>query len=276
MNNLTSHHSISTSDKGWTDQELGSAWLEQDFDPATAARNVSGRHCLLILDGHNSHCTYQFCKFAESRNLIVICLPSHTTHALQPCDVAVFGPLLSAWKSIVNRLSSMKTPINKFNFIQYYGEACKSALKEGTIQAAFRKTGIWPLDRNTIPDIAFAPALNMTTQAAQPLSTPLPSLLLELPIRSEGSVSMLLTEVNLNVPKDAAVGTSSSVTSMSSEQSRYLLVGLPPPLASTATRTEMQQQLADLHIIAKTALNQVPSSNLFELGYYNLERGVGV
>lgn len=50
--------SILHSPKGWTDQELGSAWLEHDFEPVTAARNKSGGYQLLILDGHNSHTTY--------------------------------------------------------------------------------------------------------------------------------------------------------------------------------------------------------------------------
>src|SRR5438477_9634339 len=88
--------SISHSPKGWTDQELGSKWLEQDFEPATAKRNTSNGYHLLVLNGHNSHCTYRFCKFAAAHRIIIVCLPSHTTHALQPCDVGVFGPLASS------------------------------------------------------------------------------------------------------------------------------------------------------------------------------------
>jgi hypothetical protein len=67
--------------KGWTDQELGFKWLEQDFKPNTRPETPQ-EYCLLILDGHNSHCTYPFIKFAAQHCIIVICLPSHTTHAL--------------------------------------------------------------------------------------------------------------------------------------------------------------------------------------------------
>jgi hypothetical protein len=74
--------SISISPNGWTDQELGSRWLENDFDPATREK-AAGRYRLLILDGHNSHCTFKFCKYAADNNIIVLCLPPHTTHALQ-------------------------------------------------------------------------------------------------------------------------------------------------------------------------------------------------
>ena len=85
---------------GWTDQELGSAWLQNDFDRATRDK-AAGRYCLLILDGHNSHCTFAFCKYAAEQKIIMICLPSHTTHALQPCDVGAFGPLAQSWKRVV-------------------------------------------------------------------------------------------------------------------------------------------------------------------------------
>lgn len=87
------------SPNGWTDQELGVLWMRKDFEPTTAQHNPDKLYRLLILDGHNSHCTYQFCKFAFDHNIIIICLPAHTTHALQPCDVGVFGPLASSWKA---------------------------------------------------------------------------------------------------------------------------------------------------------------------------------
>ncbi|KIM39178.1 hypothetical protein M413DRAFT_75369, partial [Hebeloma cylindrosporum] len=76
--------SISISENSWTDRELGSLWLEKDFHPMSQKRNKSGGYWLLIVDGHNSHCTFKFCRIAERHCIIVVCLPSHTTHTLQP------------------------------------------------------------------------------------------------------------------------------------------------------------------------------------------------
>ncbi len=89
--------SISISPNGWTDQGLGLKWLQNNFDPVMQMK-AARQHQLLILDGHNSHCTYEFCKYAANNKIIIICLPSHTTHALQPCDVGAFGPLSQSWK----------------------------------------------------------------------------------------------------------------------------------------------------------------------------------
>ncbi|KAF8235673.1 hypothetical protein L208DRAFT_1211361, partial [Tricholoma matsutake] len=88
-------------------------------------------------DGHNSHCTYGFCKFAADHNIVVISLPSHTTHALQPCDIACFEPLASAWKSKVNSASADYVEITKWNLLVFYGKAREQALKKTTIMLAW-------------------------------------------------------------------------------------------------------------------------------------------
>lgn len=81
-------------------------WLQKDFAPESATQlEDPGHYRLLILDGHNSHCTFRFCDFAEKHRIIILCLPSHTTHALQPCDVGVFGPLAAKWKARVSEVS---------------------------------------------------------------------------------------------------------------------------------------------------------------------------
>ncbi|KAF9442227.1 DDE-domain-containing protein, partial [Macrolepiota fuliginosa MF-IS2] len=149
----------------WTDQELSTLWLKDDFEPTSKAQNISSQPHLLILDGHNSHCTYEFCRFATQSNIIVVCLPSHTTHALQPCDMGFFGPLVTAWKAQVNQCTCSRIPITKTNFLQYYASAYDKAFKSSTIVSAFSKTGIYPLNA-AIPASAFKPVKLMTTQAS--------------------------------------------------------------------------------------------------------------
>ncbi|THV04536.1 DDE-domain-containing protein, partial [Dendrothele bispora CBS 962.96] len=144
-----SNASISLSPNGWTDQELGSMWLEKDFEPKTRPDLVLDAQVkwrLLILDGHNSHCTFWFCNFAEQHHIMIICLPPHTTHALQPCDVGVFSPLSTKWKSLVTSLGHRMIEVTKINLLHHYTIARSSALKPSTIKSAFRKTGIYPLN----------------------------------------------------------------------------------------------------------------------------------
>jgi hypothetical protein len=74
-------------------------------------------------------------------------------------------------------MSADYIPIRKGNLLSYYSRAREKAFTERTIQSAFRKTGIWPFNRNAIEEDAFAPALNTTTQAAVPIPPTLPNLL---------------------------------------------------------------------------------------------------
>ena len=50
-----------------------------------------GVYRLLILDGHNSHATFRFKKLAHEYKIILLYLPAHITHKLQPLDIGIFG-----------------------------------------------------------------------------------------------------------------------------------------------------------------------------------------
>ena len=80
--NLYYNFSLTYTPKGWTSQEVAFKWMEKDFEPQSAAWNKSNGWQLLALDGHNSHCTYRFCQFAEQHHILIVCLPLHSTHAL--------------------------------------------------------------------------------------------------------------------------------------------------------------------------------------------------
>ena len=253
--------SVSVSPKGWTDQELGLKWLERDFERNSRPKSP-GDYRLLILDGHNSHCTYQFIKFSAEHRIIIICLPSHTTHALQPCDVGVFGPLARAWKSCVTRASQENIPITKSNLLRYYHEARSTALKATTIQSAFRKTGIHPLDRNAVLLSAFEPAKNTTTQAAQPLPAELSLLLVPTPAPSPAvsaapaapsAVSALTPPVDPDSASSGAPNTDPTSSAAEPEPRQRYHVKIPSPLPNSASRQALREENQMLRAIIEQA-----------------------
>lgn len=257
--------SISHSPKGWTDQELGSAWLENDFEPVTAARNKSGGYRLLILDGHNSHTTYRFCTFAEKHKIILLCLPSHTTHRLQPCDVGVFGPLSATWKAEVNVASRENMVIRKHNVISYYSRAREKAFTTTTIRNAFRKTGIWPLNPDVIEEDAFAPALNTTTQAAQPVAATIPDCVVVVPPPANPTADTSLNSIS--TADTTPISSTTTATSTSAESSQTLpsstgseikfSIKLPRKLGSNATSASLRAQNEELRYLLDQACYQM-------------------
>ena len=63
---------------------------------------------LLIIDGHKSHMTLDLVDVARANDVILFCLPPHTTHALQPLDVSVFKSLKDNFHKSVRALSFVK------------------------------------------------------------------------------------------------------------------------------------------------------------------------
>ena len=75
----------------WMDHFLNSMSKRGDF-------SLSQRH-VMILDEHKSHITLEVLHKARARGLDMISLPSHTSHALQPLDMACFAPFKKAFRA---------------------------------------------------------------------------------------------------------------------------------------------------------------------------------
>ena len=91
---------IQVSPNGWTSNKLGLAWLKH-FNTHTKARSV-GAHRLLIVDGHESHNSHEFHKYCLEEKIIVLQMPAHSSHLLQPLDVGCFSPLKRAYSNKIS------------------------------------------------------------------------------------------------------------------------------------------------------------------------------
>jgi hypothetical protein len=74
---------VSSSPSGWTNTELGLAWLELTFDRSTMDKaNRAREWCLLILESHGSHATTALFDDCLEYRIIVHMYPPHSTHTL--------------------------------------------------------------------------------------------------------------------------------------------------------------------------------------------------
>src|SRR5438876_7493949 len=140
-NNLPCNWSIAVSENGWTNNEISFEWLINIFDRYTKDRTV-GQYRLLILDGHGSHVTPQFDQYCMEHSIIVLCMPPHSSHLLQPLDVACFSVLKRSYGGLVERLIGRGVNhIDKQDFLSLYQEARMKALHQKNICSAFAATG---------------------------------------------------------------------------------------------------------------------------------------
>jgi hypothetical protein len=143
---------VTSSPSGWTNNDIGLAWLEQVFDRYTKVK-ARQSYRLLILDGHGSHVTMDFIDYCDQHKILLAILPPHSTHTLQPLDVCMFKPLSQAYSDELSAFlerSQGLSPIKKGDFLPLYWKAWVSSFKESTIINFFKATGISPLEPDVI------------------------------------------------------------------------------------------------------------------------------
>ena len=136
---------IATTENGWSNNEVGLAWLSECFDKETENEStLAGEYRLLCVDGHASYITTAAIEFALSKKIIILCLPAHTTHILQPLDVGVFGALAINYKNLILRKATLgaRYSIDKVRFIEYYIIARNMTLNAKTICNVWEKAGL--------------------------------------------------------------------------------------------------------------------------------------
>jgi hypothetical protein len=128
-------------------------WLKTHFLPRKPAGKV-----ILILDGHSTHCnSVEMLEFADEHDIILLCLPSHTTQFLQPLDRAFFKSLKSSFGKACNNFIKAN-PTRKITWLQFghlLADAWSSSATVHNAVSSFRATGICPFYPEAIPDYAF-------------------------------------------------------------------------------------------------------------------------
>lgn len=103
-------HSVFTTAtlSGWSNDEVGLAWLEQVFQRETEQK-TRNLWRLLIVDGHGSHTTRSFIDYCYLYKILLLIYPLHSTHTLQPLDVVCFSLLVpTTLKRVLNSSTRVK------------------------------------------------------------------------------------------------------------------------------------------------------------------------
>jgi hypothetical protein len=89
---------------GWTNYNLGYAWLTTVFDRYTKKKACQGREWrLLFIDGHESHINLRFINWCIEHHIMVAAYPPHSTHRLQPLDIGIFAPPATYYSGELNQ-----------------------------------------------------------------------------------------------------------------------------------------------------------------------------
>ncbi|XP_063420606.1 uncharacterized protein LOC134705821 [Mytilus trossulus] len=145
----------SVSETGWSNSEIFQSYLETHF--IKYVTGMQDKHTLLLYDGHRTHITPDIIDWAVEKKIILYVLPPHTSHVLQPMDVGCFGPFARIYSSECHKFQrTTSSVINKYNLCSIACKSYNSALSPTNLQSAFRKSGIYPLNRDAIDQSLFS------------------------------------------------------------------------------------------------------------------------
>ncbi|XP_015121777.1 uncharacterized protein LOC107044421 [Diachasma alloeum] len=106
---------------------------------------------MYFLDGHKSHMSLELSDFCVKHKIILYCLYPNSTHIIQPSDVAIFKPLKTKWRKVVQDYKQKtQKSISRMTFAPLFKEAFDQ-IDENWIKNGFRACGLYPFDENA-PD----------------------------------------------------------------------------------------------------------------------------
>ncbi|XP_045509196.1 uncharacterized protein LOC123704756 isoform X3 [Colias croceus] len=130
-----------------------------EFIKHLAKFKVAGK-CLLIFDA-KCHLSIEALDEAEKNDIVLYCLPSNTTHELQPLDKSVNKSFEHHWdEAVLNFLHENPNEIlTKATFNQLFTKVWYKCMTYNNIVNGFKATGLFPFNPEAIPEEAYAPSV---------------------------------------------------------------------------------------------------------------------
>lgn len=141
-----------------------SGWMTAELFPKVLKHIVNHIRCsadnkiLLLVDNHESHISVEAIRYCKSNGIVLLSFPPHTTHRLQPLDVGVYAPFKARLAIAFNdwMLANPGQAISIRNIGYLANKAYEITFSIKNITHAFKKTGLWPINRLTFTDEDFA------------------------------------------------------------------------------------------------------------------------
>lgn len=133
-------------ESGWINCEKFYDWLVFFVEQT---RPTSEHKVLLILDNHVSHKSYTALQYASDQNVLMLSIPPHTSHKLQPLNVGVYGPFKTYFEQEIYTFQKQYPGriINELDISRLFSPAFLKAAAPMNAINAFRATGIWPFNK---------------------------------------------------------------------------------------------------------------------------------
>lgn len=141
-------------------------WFANHFIPNLPP----ARPVVLLNDSHDSHLDLETFQLAQKNGICLYALLKNATHLVQPADVGLFGPMKKSWYKSVREFSQRNpnSDINKRNFCSVFKRNWEDVKSPSVLVSAFRKSGIYPLNRNQASGEVLVPSTKPSNEEDSP------------------------------------------------------------------------------------------------------------
>ena len=150
--------SYQCSKSGWIDRELFLEWLNHFVSFVKPSQRSP---VLLILDNHTSHVSMEAIEYAKNHSIVLLSIPPHCSHRLQPLDVGFFGPLKKAYnrECDIYMKQNFHRSLSVYNVAELFHQAYRKIASMSVAENAFRKCGIVPFNPEVFINTDFLPSI---------------------------------------------------------------------------------------------------------------------
>lgn len=105
---------------------------------------------MLLLDGHKSRVSLQAADYGRKNNVEILLFPAHTTHLLQPLDVAVFKGFKERYRTAIKQFyEEERGTISRYHLGRLTKESFEGISKESVVNG-FRTCGLLPFSEEAV------------------------------------------------------------------------------------------------------------------------------
>jgi len=140
---LPDNIAITATEKGWIDDKVKEHWFIE-FLKYIENYQKKKEECqthLLLVDGHGSNWSNEMREKAIDHGVIILMLPPHTTHILQPLDSGFF---LNFKKETDKAKRKLDAPLTKWKFVQFLESPLHRASSPDVIRDSYKIAGVYP------------------------------------------------------------------------------------------------------------------------------------
>ena len=149
---------------GWIDENIFYEWLHHFKKFSNPSENAP---VLLILDNHSSHISLKAYDFCKANHIIMLSIPPHSSHKIQPLDVVFYGPLKNEYRNECNLFmkTQLMRPITPYDVAALFNRAYSTVATISKGVSGFRSAGIYPLNPKVFTEQDFLPATILQNDA---------------------------------------------------------------------------------------------------------------